>query len=651
MRFLSFTIAIVLGVLPLAAPATAQEARDTAVLRDVVVTAAGVPTEQRQAPATITVLDGAELRARGITTLADALREVPGVAVARTGSFGATTSLFVRGGERDYVKVLIDGVPANDPGGDFDFAHLSVAEIERIEVVRGPASVLYGSDAVSGVVHVITRRGRGGLQATGAARSGSFGTRSGELAIESGTRGLSLAGAGSHRETDGILPFNNAYRASAVQGSAGYIGSRAAVRLTGRRTNGRFQFPTDGSGVPVDSNQFTREVRDALGLEGSARAGSRTELRLLLSHSALDRTSANLPDSPGDTADFYYVTDTRSNRRGADLRATVALATAARLTIGAAYERQREISDGTSTFGTFPLDPTHFDERRDTRAGYAELLAQPDARLQIALGGRLDDNSRFGVFRTGRASVIAWLTGATALRGSVGSAFKEPLFSEVYPTAFSLGDSALRPERTLSWEIGVDHRAGDRLTIGARYFDQRFRDLVQYRFVDRAVDLTTPNYANVAAATARGVELEASLAAWAGGRITASATRLRTEITDEGFGAFGTFVEGGPLLRRAEILASFGLTQQVTDRLHSGASAHHTGERTDYDFGAGGFVTLDPFTTVDVFADYLLPFGWSGIDLAATLRIENAFDERYQYVSGFRAPGRTVLVGVRFGVE
>ena len=647
MSRLSFAFAL----LSLAAPALAQEARDTAVLRDVVVTAAGAPIEQRQAPATVTVLNGAELRERGITTLADALRDVPGVAVSRTGSFGATTSLFVRGGERDYVKVLIDGVPVNEPGGDFDFAHLSIAEVERIEFVRGPASVLFGSDAVSGVVHIVTRRGARGLRATGAARSGSFATRAGELDVQGGAGSATFAAAGSHRESDGILPFNNEHQASTVQGSAGVIGDRAALRLTGRRTAGRFHFPTDGSGTAVDSNQFTREARDVVGLEGSARVGSRAELRLLLSRAALDRRSANLPDSPGDSADYYYVTDTRSNRRGADLRATVALASTARLTIGGAFERQREISGGTSTFGTFPLEPTHFDERRDTRAGYAELLAQPDPRLQIAVGGRIDDNSRFGVFRTGRSSVTTWLSAATALRGSVGSAFKEPSFSEVFPTAFSLGDSALRPERTFSWEIGIDHFAGDRLTIGARYFDQRFRDMVQYRFVDRAVDLTTPNYANVAAATARGVELEAVVVPWSGGRLTASATRLRTEITDEGFGASGTFVEGGPLLRRAEWLGALALSHRLSNSLHAGAAAHFTGERTDYDFGVGGFVMLDQFTTVDAFADYVLPVTWRAVELAATLRIENAFDERYQYVSGFDAPGRTVLVGVRFGVE
>ena len=107
----------------------------------------------------MTVISGDDLRARGITSVSDALASVPGLAVVRSGSFGATTALFARGGESDYVKVLVDGVPLNNPGGVFDFATLTTDNLERIEIVRGPASVVYGSDAVAGVVQLFTRRG------------------------------------------------------------------------------------------------------------------------------------------------------------------------------------------------------------------------------------------------------------------------------------------------------------------------------------------------------------------------------------------------------------------------------------------------------------------------------------------------------------
>src|SRR3954468_8361062 len=134
-------------------------ASDTAHIAPIVVTATRAPLPQGNLPVAVTVLRGDDLRLRGITTVGDALTDVASAYVAQSGSPGATTSLFLRGGESKYVKVLIDGVPVNDPGGAYDFNALTADNGDRIEVVRGPASVVYGADAVTGVVNVITRRG------------------------------------------------------------------------------------------------------------------------------------------------------------------------------------------------------------------------------------------------------------------------------------------------------------------------------------------------------------------------------------------------------------------------------------------------------------------------------------------------------------
>src|SRR5687768_11044542 len=160
-------------VLAAAMPADlyAQESRDTTRLAPVVTTATRVPVPQAAAPVAVTVVTGESLRARGITHVADALRDVPGVALAQAGSAGAQTAVFLRGGESKYVKVLVDGVPVNEAGGAFDFGTLTTHNVDRIEVVRGPASVLYGSDAVTGVVQIFTRRGKGRPQLAAAARA------------------------------------------------------------------------------------------------------------------------------------------------------------------------------------------------------------------------------------------------------------------------------------------------------------------------------------------------------------------------------------------------------------------------------------------------------------------------------------------------
>ena len=160
-----------------AAVARAQAPSDTVTLAPITVTATRLPVEQKNAPAAITVITGEELRARGITRLTDALRDIPSASVVQSGSFGSQTSVFLRGGESDYTKVLVDGVPLNDAGGAIDLAHLSVNDVERIEVVRGPASVLWGSDAVTGVIQIFTNRANTRSRLDLSARGGSYATR------------------------------------------------------------------------------------------------------------------------------------------------------------------------------------------------------------------------------------------------------------------------------------------------------------------------------------------------------------------------------------------------------------------------------------------------------------------------------------------
>jgi vitamin B12 transporter len=203
MNRLSLAAALVL--LP-ASSVVAQVATDTARIDPVVVTATRNPLAIGDLPASVTVLQGADLRARGVTSVADALREVPGVGIARSGSFMGVTSVFTRGGQGSYTKVLIDGVPmpATQPSGGFDWSTLSTDNVERIEVVRGPSSVVWGSDAVTGVVNVITRSGRGGPRMSAAVRAGNLGTVDGEAHVSRSTQpGTSTVCQPDHRN-DGV---------------------------------------------------------------------------------------------------------------------------------------------------------------------------------------------------------------------------------------------------------------------------------------------------------------------------------------------------------------------------------------------------------------------------------------------------------------
>jgi len=195
---------------------TVQQPQDTVVLKPVVVTATRVPVSADLVASAVTVLRGSDLVAQGVRTVAEALETVPGAHVAETGSFGGQTSLFMRGGESDYTKVLLDGVPLNQAGGAIDLAQLTTDNIDRIEIVRGPVSVLYGTDAVTGVVQVFTRTGQGAAHLGADFRGGTYGSTQGAVDITGGTRTIGYSARVSRFSSDGLYPYNNQYRNSVV---------------------------------------------------------------------------------------------------------------------------------------------------------------------------------------------------------------------------------------------------------------------------------------------------------------------------------------------------------------------------------------------------------------------------------------------------
>src|SRR3989442_877416 len=316
-----------------ASVAVAAQAPGTMAPNPVLATATRVPTPGAAVTAAVAVVSGRELQLRGIRTVAEALRTVPGAAVVETGSYGGQTSLFLRGGESDYVKVLVDGVPQNQPGGAFDFADLTTDNVDRIEIVRGPASVLYGSDAVTGVIQIFTRTG-------------------------SRARPVSPGEAGSLESGDCV-----------------------------RRASGG-------------------------GLAPWRRAG-------------------------------------------------------AAVTAGIDYEDERQTGRSvfTASFGTFP---DSINVLRWNTGYYAQALFTGGSPLSLTLGGRVDDNSQFGTHGTFRAGVSYRIDPATRVRAMVGTGYKEPTFFENFARGSVHGNPNLDPERSTSWEAGLERAWGDGRVRGAR---------------------------------------------------------------------------------------------------------------------------------------------------------------------------------------
>jgi len=245
------------------------------VLGPVAATATPVPVSASALGRHASVLDGQRLRAEGVVDVAEALRSVAGVTVVRSGSFGAVSSIFLRGGESDYVRVLLDGVALNQPGGAIDLAGLTMENVDRIEIVRGSASGLYGADAVSGLIHVFTRRGEGGLADSATAFGGSYGRADGTLEFRGGNEAASFGVSPPRYHTDGILAFNNRHLNIVLSGGAeARIGSASTARLTARLEDRVYRFPTDGSGAASTSRAFLRRPRSELRSSGGSATGS-----------------------------------------------------------------------------------------------------------------------------------------------------------------------------------------------------------------------------------------------------------------------------------------------------------------------------------------------------------------------------------------
>lgn len=620
-----------------------QPASDTTALPPVVITATRVALPQAAPTISTTVLTGDALRAQGITTVQDALAEAPDVFVPRSGSYGAQTSLFVRGGNSDYAEVLVDGVPVNDPGGAIDLANLSTDNVDRIEIVRGPASVLYGANAVSGVIQIFTRDGGAGWRASAGVRGGTYDSRDVEASVLGGGRHMSGSLAVGDHRSDGIYAFNNGNRNSVASGLLRLTpDTRSSIRLALRYGDARADIPTNYYGVADDSNQFHTERRWIGSVDAGRFLAPNVEARVLLGATEGTVRSADLPDTPGETCDLCYDNTTTTSRRSADARLNFHVAPELLLTAGGAYEWQHERITGSAA------------EQRTVHALYAQALGSAWRALSYTAGVRRDDNSLFGSFTTYRVSGGYALHAGTHAHASFGTAFKEPTFDQMLSTSpFARGNPALRPEHTRSWDAGVSQTlARGAVTIGATYFSQRFRDMIQY--LASPPEAGDPNYVNLGGVSADGVEYTAALRPAARWDVTAGYTHLRTRVADAGEETDPTapYVTGERLLRRPNDQFTLTVGIRPTERASLSAHVTHVGNRADVDFQNFVRVLAPSYTTVDLSGEFTVLRGAPRTpDVALTVRVENVMNVDYTPIYGFRAPGRAVLAGVRVGVQ
>jgi len=636
----------------------AQEAgegeQDPFLVPGFVVTPTRTPVAASRTPTPVTILTGSELRSRGVRSVADALREVPGMRVVQAGGSGGQTSLFLRGGQSNYVRVLVDGVPVNEAGGAMDLADLSTDQVERIEVVRGPASVLYGSDAIAGVVQIFTTRGRGAptleasaLGGIGERRygSGRYGLSEVDATLSGAGRSLSWAMGGSRSATQGDYPLNNQRTLNALNTRVQWsdASKRTDVTLSSRLSDSSTGLPTDGAGALVDENANLERRFWSSTLEFGRRLGERVEGRVQLGYTSRGQVSVDEPDSPTDTLGiFRTLLDSKSARRSADVRVNARMG-GSTVTLGGTFEALEGSTryESESEWGPFDAAASF---NRSNSAAYIQLLSEPLHGLHMTLGGRVDRNETFGSFETFRAgfSWNGWEGGR--IRGAAGRAFREPTFAENFGSGFGdTGNAELVPERTRSMEVGLDHALGP-VILGVTGFQQRFLDMIQY--TSSISEPSAPNYYNVGAAEANGLEWTAEITlGWI--MLTGHYTWLLTRVLDPGLATDATFVEGERMIRRPPHAGSLMARMPITGGTVTG-TLHVVGKRDDLDFASwpAARVTLPRHTTLDISLERTIPV----IPVEGTrflLRVDNVLDASYEGIAGFPAPGRIVRLGVR----
>ena len=626
-----------LAVLAVVASAAAQEKPDapagspvsaTEVKRadPVVITATKLETQASEIPASVTVVTEDEIRTHLYPSVDEALRRVPGLDVKRSGSMGKTTAVSIRGANANQVQILVDGVRVKSPTlGQGELADISIDLIDRIEVIRGPQSTLYGADAIGGVVHIITKRGQGPFSAAVSQEVGNRDTLRTVVSASGSIKILDYAFSGSHTESNGQFKNDGMEQRSA--------NLRLGLTLPGNtHIAGIVRWNRTDSDLPVkfvccgplpinpliDVNAQQQSETLITTLEGRTRPVDWWESRARFSRYENAQGFQDAAD-PGYDFDFPLFSQIDVERRETEWVNAFHVGKWSTSTVGLEYRHEEGENKGV------------FKARNHVYAGFFEQTFRLFDQLFLTGGVRIEDHSVFGTKTTERGG-LAWVikqTG-TRLHGSAGSGFRAPTLNDLFFPGFSNPD--LRPESSFSWDVGIEQKLWkDRIRLGATFFHNRFTDLI--RFIQTT---TFPFVAvvNVASARTEGVEVTGEVDILPG--LVASVAYTYTDSED--------LTTDRLLAREPKHRWNIGLVWEPIRRLSLFTQVHVVSRQFESEvvgFNRG-------YTRVDIGGTFRAvdKYGWlQALDL--TLRVQNLLDEGYAEVRGFPALGTQVLVGAR----
>lgn len=621
------------------------------VREHVLVSATRGEAAQSTLGVTATVLDRERIVEREASTFLALLQEVPGVAVARTGGVGPQASIFIRGGDSNSARVLVDGVAVNEPGGEHNFGPEIPLELERVEVVRGAASSLYGTDALAGVVHLITRRARPGpADVQAEVEGGRFDWFRAQAGLSGRSRGFGWTAGGLHLQTDNQEP-NSAFRQNGVAVSGGFQADRTGVRVVLRGDDTEHGTPGQTAyGRPDLDATFDRRAVVAAAHLRHVRGPLTHHVRA--GYASMDWLSRNPLDSgpyvprwEDRVAPFAFFDFTNAagfqhdtSRKSGGYQVEAQAGARHLLTAGVDVERE----EGALGSRSEPL----IHPGRTNAGVYVQDRVVAGTRLFATLGGRVERNDSFGTTVVPRAALAFRARGGEApltLRASAGAGVKEPSFFESFGVSFfAQGNPGLRPERSRTFDLGVEQRLfGDRLRAEATAFHHDYRDQIAYHVVDPAT--FQGSWTNLGRTRARGLELSAEASPFAAVRLAAHYTLLDGEVIESG-DAFDNpvYAVGRTLLRRPRHQGGVSARWRGGP-VGLGADLVLVGRRADSDFLSLGLEGNEAYARLDARARVTLARG-----IEALVVGENLLDRRYQEVLGYPALGRSVRALLRY---
>jgi len=614
-------------VLALMAPLAAH-AQESKSVDPVVVTATKVATPAEQLGASVTVVNGEDFQTYHYPTVDEALRNVPGVQIRRSGSYGKTTSVTIRGANANQVQVLVDGLRVKSPTlGQVDLSDISPDLIERIEVIRGAQSTIYGADAIGGVINIITRKGTGGpFQASVQQEVGNYDTLVSRATVHGAWKILHYALSASHFESNG--QFQN------DETDANAISARIGATLPWDSTlDFIFRYNKNDIGVPVkgvfpgpqpinpiiNRNARSQSETTIFSLEGKTRPVEWWETRGRL---ARYENSAGFQDpvDPGVAFDFPTFSQVNVERREAEWVNSFFIGKWSTSSVG--LEHRREIGENHNTFRAIS----------ETQSVFFEQQLRFFERLFVTGGFRVEDNSVWGTTTTERGSLAFLIkeTG-TRLRGSAGTGFRAPTFNDLFFPGF--GNPVLQPEDSLSYDFGVDQKLwNNRIRLGLTYFQNEFKNLITCCTPIPTAPFGGPF--NVGRARSAGIEFTGEVDVLP--NLVAS---LNYTYTDSENLATDRLLPREPRHRW-----NIGLTWEPVTKLSLFTQVHVVTEQ----FEPFGEVYNSGHTRVDIGGTWRIVerMGWLR-KLELTARIQNLLNEGYAEVRGFPALGINVLVGLR----